>query len=143
MNCGQEELDPTVKQTLEPFVYNWTVSDDLCTRYHTNRCVATDIYDFLFLKASEGGSISAEHGIGQLKKAYLPLNRSAEELGVMKQLKESTLSMPVCYVRRFLLVIFTVCVATTGFTGSETHSESWESPLDDVHLHFTNFSSLF
>jgi len=33
------------------------------------------------------GSISAEHGIGILKKPYLHLSRSAEEIRVMKQLK--------------------------------------------------------
>lgn len=33
------------------------------------------------------GSISAEHGIGMLKKKYLPLSRSPEELALMKQLK--------------------------------------------------------
>ncbi len=33
------------------------------------------------------GSISAEHGIGKLKKKYLPLSRSSEELALMKQLK--------------------------------------------------------
>lgn len=33
------------------------------------------------------GSISAEHGIGTLKKKYLPLSRSPEELELMEQLK--------------------------------------------------------
>ncbi|MDM7859402.1 FAD-binding oxidoreductase [Alteromonas sp. ASW11-36] len=33
------------------------------------------------------GSISAEHGIGLDKKRYLPLNRSSEEIALMKQIK--------------------------------------------------------
>ncbi len=34
-----------------------------------------------------GGSISAEHGIGLEKKAYLQLSRTAEEIAVMRRLK--------------------------------------------------------
>jgi FAD/FMN-containing dehydrogenase len=33
------------------------------------------------------GSVSAEHGIGRSKKAYLPLSRSPEELGLMRLIK--------------------------------------------------------
>jgi len=36
-----------------------------------------------------GGSISAEHGIGLEKKAYLPYSRSASELAVMRSLKQA------------------------------------------------------
>jgi len=35
------------------------------------------------------GAISAEHGIGLEKKAYLPISRSAEEIELMKSLKRS------------------------------------------------------
>ena len=35
-----------------------------------------------------GGSISAEHGIGTLKKPYLHLSRSGPELGLMTQMKQ-------------------------------------------------------
>jgi len=35
------------------------------------------------------GSVSAEHGIGQLKTAYLKHSRSAEELAVMRRLKQA------------------------------------------------------
>jgi len=34
-----------------------------------------------------GGSVSAEHGIGLDKKAYLPLCRDSEEIELMKNLK--------------------------------------------------------
>lgn len=37
--------------------------------------------------ARAGGSISAEHGIGVVKKAFLPLSRSAAELELMQGLK--------------------------------------------------------
>jgi FAD/FMN-containing dehydrogenase len=37
--------------------------------------------------AAYRGSVSAEHGVGTLKKDYLPYSRSAAELGLMKQLK--------------------------------------------------------
>ena len=33
------------------------------------------------------GSVSAEHGIGRLKRDYLPLSRSAEELALMGRMK--------------------------------------------------------
>ncbi len=36
-----------------------------------------------------GGSISAEHGIGTLKRAYLGQNRSAAELALMRTLKQA------------------------------------------------------
>jgi len=35
-----------------------------------------------------GGSISAEHGVGLLKKPYLPRVRSAEEIAMMRQVKQ-------------------------------------------------------
>src|SRR5690606_7701604 len=39
------------------------------------------------ITAALGGSISAEHGIGRLKKAHLPLSRSAPEITLMQRLK--------------------------------------------------------
>ncbi len=35
------------------------------------------------------GSISAEHGIGTLKRPYLHLSRSPEELALMRRLKQA------------------------------------------------------
>ncbi|KXU91892.1 FAD-linked oxidase [Caballeronia megalochromosomata] len=47
-----------------------------------------DIYGFVYdMLASYGGSVSAEHGIGLLKRAYLPLTRSPEELAAMRAIK--------------------------------------------------------
>jgi FAD/FMN-containing dehydrogenase len=37
--------------------------------------------------AACGGSISAEHGVGIAKPAYLPLSRSAAEIATMRRLK--------------------------------------------------------
>lgn len=45
-----------------------------------------DVYGPL---AQFGGSISAEHGIGLSKRGWLPRNRSASELALMKTLKQS------------------------------------------------------
>ncbi len=39
--------------------------------------------------ASHGGSVSAEHGIGHSKKAYLHLSRSPEEIALMRLLKQT------------------------------------------------------
>jgi FAD/FMN-containing dehydrogenase len=36
-----------------------------------------------------GGSISAEHGVGLLKKDYLRYSRSETELAIMKQIKRA------------------------------------------------------
>lgn len=42
----------------------------------------------LRLVASHGGSISAEHGIGRAKRAWLPLSRSPEEIAMMRAIKQ-------------------------------------------------------
>ncbi|HWB65923.1 MAG TPA: FAD-binding oxidoreductase [Mycobacteriales bacterium] len=41
----------------------------------------------LRLVASHGGSISAEHGVGRAKRAWLSLSRSAAEIEMMRQVK--------------------------------------------------------
>ena len=46
--------------------------------------VEAAVYDVI---AGFDGSISAEHGIGRSKRAYLPLSRSAPELALMRQMK--------------------------------------------------------
>jgi FAD/FMN-containing dehydrogenase len=45
--------------------------------------------DMFELVRAHGGSISAEHGIGLLKREFLGYSRSAEELAVMRALKQS------------------------------------------------------
>jgi FAD/FMN-containing dehydrogenase len=35
------------------------------------------------------GSVSAEHGIGLLKREFLPVSRSAEELAAMRAIKHA------------------------------------------------------
>jgi FAD/FMN-containing dehydrogenase len=47
------------------------------------------VLDHIILEsvASFDGSFSAEHGIGQQKKAYMPIYRSEVELGLMRKLK--------------------------------------------------------
>ncbi len=48
--------------------------------------VTTSIYD---LVAELGGSFSAEHGIGRVKRQYLPIYRSEAELNLMRTLKKA------------------------------------------------------
>jgi FAD/FMN-containing dehydrogenase len=43
----------------------------------------------LGLVASYGGSISAEHGVGRAKRDYLELSRSAEEIAMMRAIKDA------------------------------------------------------
>lgn len=43
----------------------------------------------LRLVASYGGSISAEHGVGRAKQAWLGLSRSAEEIAMMRAIKDA------------------------------------------------------
>ena len=44
-------------------------------------------HDLFALVKKHGGSISAEHGIGLLKKPYLGYTRTPEEIAVMKGIK--------------------------------------------------------
>jgi FAD/FMN-containing dehydrogenase len=44
------------------------------------------VYD---LVAGLGGSISAEHGIGRIKRPYLPLSRTEPELALMTIMKRT------------------------------------------------------
>jgi FAD/FMN-containing dehydrogenase len=43
------------------------------------------VYD---LVSSLGGSISAEHGIGRIKRLYLPLSRTEPERALMAKMKQ-------------------------------------------------------
>lgn len=55
-------------------------SSDLAHHRHVNDCVYAPLERL-------GGSISAEHGIGTEKLAYLPLSRSPAEIALMRRLK--------------------------------------------------------
>lgn len=46
-----------------------------------DECIAQEV-------TARRGSLSAEHGVGQLKKKYMPLARSEEELSVMRAIKK-------------------------------------------------------
>jgi FAD/FMN-containing dehydrogenase len=58
----------------------------LSTDQFTQRCgeVSPRVFEFV---EQLGGSISAEHGVGLLKKEYLHFSRSEEEIAVMKSIK--------------------------------------------------------
>lgn len=51
-------------------------------RWEVEACVYETLRDF-------GGSVSAEHGIGLEKKAWLPISRSAEERDLMRRIKHT------------------------------------------------------
>ncbi|OJY37982.1 MAG: hydroxyacid dehydrogenase [Rhizobiales bacterium 65-9] len=59
--------------------YNLLVGPEPKTE-NVNACVHRVVTDF-------GGSISAEHGIGRYRKADLLLNKSAEEIALMRRMK--------------------------------------------------------
>jgi FAD/FMN-containing dehydrogenase len=46
-------------------------------------------HDMFALVKKHAGSISAEHGVGLLKRDYLPYSRSADEIAVLKALKKT------------------------------------------------------
>jgi FAD/FMN-containing dehydrogenase len=49
-----------------------------------------DVDDIVYgVLGSYAGSISAEHGIGTLKRDYLHLSRNPEELALMRALKQA------------------------------------------------------
>jgi FAD/FMN-containing dehydrogenase len=51
---------------------------------HAKQGIQTVVYDMV---SALGGSVSAEHGIGQIKRPYLPRSRSEPELALMRQMK--------------------------------------------------------
>jgi FAD/FMN-containing dehydrogenase len=62
--------------------YNVALSDGS----HVNSSLTTAIYD---LVAELGGSFSAEHGVGRLKRQYMVKYRDAGEIQLMKTLKQA------------------------------------------------------
>ncbi|WP_437683585.1 FAD-binding oxidoreductase [Sorangium sp. So ce131] len=62
--------------------------DDLDREEFLRRTHEADHAIFTLVKKYRG-SISAEHGIGLLKKDYLPYSRSAEELAIMRSIKRA------------------------------------------------------
>jgi FAD/FMN-containing dehydrogenase len=49
-----------------------------------------DVYALVYeMLAPLRGSVSAEHGIGLLKREFLPVSRSPEELAAMKAIKHA------------------------------------------------------
>lgn len=53
---------------------------------HQGKAICDIVYATV---ARHGGTISAEHGVGLLKKPYLPMTRSAPELALMRRLKQA------------------------------------------------------
>lgn len=61
LNIVTPEYDPKVHAILEPFVYEWT--------------------------SERRGSVSAEHGLGFLKRNYIGLSKAAEAVNIMQGMK--------------------------------------------------------
>lgn len=59
---------------------------DKDTFYHQCHEVSQDVFELI---RSFGGSVSAEHGIGVIKKDFLAFSRSPEEIELMKQIKRA------------------------------------------------------
>ena len=72
LNIATRRFDKDVERNLEPFVYEWI--------------------------ANCNGSISAEHGLGIAKKAFINYSRSETMIRLMKQIKE--LYDPVCSMQK-------------------------------------------
>jgi len=54
------------------------------------RTIAYNLYDKIVLKSLElGGTVSAEHGVGKIKKKYLLQMYSEEQINVMKKIKKT------------------------------------------------------
>jgi FAD/FMN-containing dehydrogenase len=62
--------------------------DDLALEEFQTRCAQVSKWVFEIV-AEFGGSVSAEHGVGLLKKDYLGYSRSEVEIGLMRQIKKA------------------------------------------------------
>ena len=89
---------------------------------------------FVVVKAAAGGSISAEHGIGQLKRKFLPLNRSPEELQLMRGIKVGGYRCQVPHTNEVSVPrVYLLCTSSCddcgclGCHGSCRDIESWEN----------------
>ena len=80
LNVPVRRFDKVVEKALEPFVYEWV--------------------------AKRSGSISAEHGLGLAKKAFIGYSRSETMIRLMKQIKD--LYDPVSQFLVKLMVMLTV-----------------------------------
>ena len=90
-HMADSNLHITVIPVPENFIKN---PDEPVSRVQTSNETELQWYQqsnkALFEPLAElGGSISAEHGIGLLKKQYLPYSRTAEEISTMQLLKRS------------------------------------------------------
>jgi len=61
--------------------------DDLSMDEFQQRCAEVSRWVFDIVQC-HGGSISAEHGVGLLKKDYLHYSRSELEVSIMRQIKK-------------------------------------------------------
>jgi FAD/FMN-containing dehydrogenase len=97
LNVSTRRMDPRVEKVLEPFVYEWI--------------------------AERQGSISAEHGLGLMKKKFIGYSRNPTMVGLMKNIKNTfdpvRLQVPV-----FLCGLLALAFRLTQHhrKGSSTHT---------------------
>lgn len=87
LNVATRRFDKEVEKKLEPFVYEWI--------------------------AKRNGSISAEHGLGLAKKAFIGYSRSETMIRLMKQIKD--LYDPVSWMRLLSAYPMTDCIIERYF----------------------------
>lgn len=87
LNVASKEYDPRVEAALEPWVYEWI--------------------------QGRGGSISAEHGLGIAKKAFIGYSRSENMVALMRQVKDLYDPVSLCGALLWLCVL-TGCVRRTA-----------------------------
>ncbi|MBX3529053.1 MAG: FAD-binding oxidoreductase [Rhizobiaceae bacterium] len=86
MRAGMPALGPDVKWCVFGHLADGNVHVMVMTPRKTEVKEAVD--DLVYgITAALGGSVSAEHGIGRVKRKHLPLSRSPEELALMQRLK--------------------------------------------------------
>jgi (R)-2-hydroxyglutarate---pyruvate transhydrogenase len=99
LNVATRRFDKRVEKELEPFVYEWV--------------------------KERSGSISAEHGLGIAKKAYIGYSRSETMIRLMRQIKD--LYDPVCFTLSFL------CLRSWSETRAN-HEVEWHHEPVQIHI---------
>lgn len=83
-----EQLDSTMTALYFGHAADGNLHISVCMQGHS--IAAHDIEERIYgLVARRCGSISAEHGIGALKREFLHLSRSPEEIDLMRRIKQS------------------------------------------------------
>jgi hypothetical protein len=107
LNVSTRRFDARVERVLEPFVYEWI--------------------------AERQGSISAEHGLGLMKKKFIGYSRNPTMVGLMKNIKASfdPVGLPPNMVPGF-----TICLGTSSLTLLHRTAFLTRTSIFRSNLHF-------